>query len=160
MLNVWVMMKLRDLLGDGAVSFEPGIASQKAVFDRIGELLSVSTGASAELIAAALHERERLGTTGFGGGTAIPHGRVPGIPGIHAAVVRLGNPLDWQAVDGTPVDVLVALVGPEEAGADHLKALALVSRTLRDQPFVAKLRGASDSGALWALLAGEERRAA
>lgn len=154
------MMKLRDLLGDGAVSFEPGIASQKAAFDRIGELLSRSTGAPPEVIAAALSERERLGTTGFGGGTAIPHGRVPGIPGIHAAVVQLANPLDWQAVDGIPVDLLVALVGPEEAGADHLKALALVSRTLRDQPFVAKLRGASDSGALWALLAGAERQAA
>lgn len=154
------MMKLSDLLGDGAVAFDPGIGSQKAAFERIGELLSESTGAPPEAIAAALAERERLGTTGFGGGTAIPHGRVPGIPGIHAAVVRLANPVDWHSVDGTPVDVLVALVGPEEAGADHLKALALVSRTLRDQAFLAKLRGATDSGALWALLASQERRAA
>jgi PTS system nitrogen regulatory IIA component len=154
------MMKLSELLGDGAVALEPGIASQKSVFERIGELLSASTGATPDAIATALAERERLGTTGFGGGTAIPHGRVPGLPGIHAAVLRLANPVDWHSVDGTPVDVLVALIGPEDAGADHLKALALVSRTLRDQAFVAKLRGASDSGALWALLAGEERRAA
>ncbi len=154
------MMKLSDLLGDGAVSFEPGIASQKSAFERIGELLSASTGASPEAVSTALAERERLGTTGFGGGTAIPHGRVPGIPGIHAAVVRLAQPVDWHSVDGMPVDLLVALVGPEEAGADHLKALALVSRTLRDQSFVAKLRGVSDSGALWALLASGERQAA
>lgn len=153
-------MKLSDLLGTGAVAFEPGIASQKAVFERIGELLSAATGAPPGAISTALAERERLGTTGFGGGTAIPHGRVPGIGGIRAAVVRLAQPVDWQAVDGAPVDLLVALVGPEEAGADHLKALALVSRTLRDQAFVAKLRGVSDSGALWALVAGEERRAA
>lgn len=154
------MMKLSELLGIGAVSFEPGIASQKAAFERIGELLAEETGAPAETIASALAERERLGTTGFGGGTAIPHGRVPGLEGIRAAVLRLGQPVEWQAVDGAPVDLLVALIGPEEAGANHLKALALVSRTLRDQAFVAKLRGVSDSGALWALVAGEERRAA
>lgn len=154
------MMKLSELLGIGAVAFEPGIASQKAAFERIGELLSEETGAPAEAIASALAERERLGTTGFGGGTAIPHGRVPGLDGIRAAVLRLGQPVEWQAVDGAPVDLLVALIGPEEAGANHLKALALVSRTLRDQAFVAKLRGVSDSGALWALVAGEERRAA
>ena len=154
------MMKLSELLGDGAVSFEPALASQKSVFERIGDLLAPSTGATAQAISHALAERERLGTTGFGGGTAIPHGRVAGVPGIHAAVVRLGHPVDWQAMDGMPVDLLVALVVPEEAGADHLKALALVSRTLRDKAFVAKLRGAADSGALWALLAGEERRAA
>ena len=154
------MMKLSELLGVGAVALEPGIASQKSAFERIGELLSTSTGAAPDTIAMALAERERLGTTGFGGGTAIPHGRVPGVPGIHAAVVRLANPIEWHSVDGAPVDVLVALIGAEDAGADHLKALALVSRTLRDQAFVAKLRGAGDSGALWALLAGEERRAA
>ena len=154
------MMKLSELLADGAVSFEPALASQKPLFERIGELLSPSTGATVQAISQALAERERLGTTGFGGGTAIPHGRVAGVPGIHAAVVRLGHPVDWQAMDGMPVDLLVALVGPEEAGADHLKALALVSRTLRDKAFVAKLRGATDSGALWALLAGEERQAA
>jgi PTS system nitrogen regulatory IIA component len=155
-----MMMKLGDLLGDGAVALEPGLASQKSVFERIGELLTSATGAPAAAITAALADRERLGTTGFGGGTAIPHGRVPGLSGIHAAVVRLAQPVDWHSVDGTPVDLLVALVGPEDAGANHLKALALVSRTLRDKAFVAKLRGASDSGALWALLVGEERRAA
>lgn len=154
------MMKLSELLGDGSVSFEPGLANQKSAFERIGELLSPSTGAPAAAISMALAERERLGTTGFGGGTAIPHGRVAGVPGIHAAVVRLAQPVEWHAVDGMPVDLLVALVGPDEAGADHLKALALVSRTLRDQSFVAKLRGAADSGAMWALLVGVERQAA
>lgn len=153
-------MKLSDLLGAGAVAFVPGMSSQKAVFERVAELLSVSTGVSSASIAASLAERERLGTTGFGGGTAIPHGRVTGMTGIRAAVVCLAQPVEWQAVDGAPVDVLVALVGPHDAGADHLKALALVSRTLRDKAFVEKLRGASDSGALWALLSGVERRAA
>ncbi|MCG2841878.1 PTS sugar transporter subunit IIA [Sandaracinobacter sp. RS1-74] len=154
------MMKLRDLLGDGAVAFDPSIGSQKAAFERIGDLLAAETDAPAPAIAAALAERERLGTTGFGGGIAIPHGRVAGAGEMRAAVVRLAQPLEWQAVDGVPVDLLVALVGPEEAGAGHLKALALVSRTLRDRAFVAKLRGAADAGALWAILSSVEKRAA
>jgi PTS system nitrogen regulatory IIA component len=143
-----------------AVAFEPAILTQKQAFDRIAERLAPAIGVPPAGIAAALAERERLGTTGFGGGTAIPHGRVAGTGGIRAAVVRFAQPVDWSAVDGLPVDLAVALVGPEDGGAEHLKALALVSRTLRDQSIVAKLRGADSADALWALLAGTGRRAA
>lgn len=153
-------VKLRDMLGPACVSFETGLGTQKQVFEKLGERLSVATGMPAAMVTAALAAREKLGTTGFGGATAIPHGRLPGTTAIHAAVMRLQNPVEWQAVDGAPVDIVVALVGPEDAGADHLKALALVSRTLRDRAFMDKLRGATDGGALWALLTGEERRAA
>jgi nitrogen PTS system EIIA component len=74
--------------------------------------------------------------------------------------VRLSQPVDWSSVDGMPVDVVIALAGPETAGADNLKALALLSRTLRDQSLVGKIRGARDAAALWALLAGQARAAA
>jgi PTS system nitrogen regulatory IIA component len=116
-------------------------------------LLAAVTGARPAAIAAALTEREALGTTGFGGGCAIPHGRIPGCGRMHAAVLRLAKPIEWQAVDARPVDLLFALVGPDAPGAEHLKMLARISRALRERSLVAKLRGAADASALWALLA-------
>ena len=153
-------MELGSLLAPGAVAFDNGATSQRHVFERAGALLADGSAFSADAIAAALGERERLGTTGFGHGTAIPHGRVAGFPRLTAAVLRLAQPVEWSAVDGLPVDLVFVLVGPETAGADNLKALALISRTLRDRVLVEKLRGASDTDALWALLAGPTRRAA
>lgn len=153
-------MELGTLLAPGAVAFDNGATSQRHVFERVGGLLADGSGISPDTIAAALAERERLGTTGFGHGTAIPHGRVAGFPRLTAAVLRLGQPVDWGAVDGLPVDLVFALVGPDTAGADNLKALALLSRTLRDRVLVEKLRGANDADALWALLAGQAKRAA
>ncbi len=153
-------MDFGNLLAPDAVVLAPSATSQKLLFEQIGALLADGTEASAEAVAVALAEREQMGTTGFGGGAAIPHGRVAGLPRLMAAVVRLSQPLDWGAVDGIPVDLVVAVVGPETAGADNLKALALVSRTLRDRVLVEKIRGATDAGALWALLTGEARAAA
>ena len=153
-------MEFASLLAPEAVAFDNGATSQRHVFERAAALLAEGTGVSPDLIATALADRERLGTTGFGHGTAIPHGRVEGFPRLTAAVVRLAQPVDWGAVDGMPVDLVFALVGPDVAGAENLKALALLSRTLRDAPLVEKLRGASDVDALWALLAAPERRAA
>lgn len=153
-------MNLETLLAPDAVVLNSGATSQKHVFERVGALLADGTGVSADAIAGALAERERLGTTRFGHGTAIPHGRVTGFPRLTAAVVRLAHPIEWGSVDGLPVDVVMALVGPDVAGADNLKALALLSRTLRDQDLVQKMRGVNDAGALWALLAGEARQAA
>ncbi|TPE63291.1 PTS sugar transporter subunit IIA [Sandaracinobacter neustonicus] len=153
-------MEFRDLLAPSAVALDVHATTPKAVFDRAAAMLATATGITEEAISAALAERERLGTTGFGGGSAIPHGRVAGLRGMAAAVVRTAHPLDWHALDGLPVDLVVVLIGPEEAGADHLKSLALVSRTLRDKQLVAKMRGAVEPGALWTLLAGPQRRAA
>lgn len=153
-------MEFRDLLAPTAVALDVPATSQKAVFERAAALLADATGVSEEALCTALVERERLGTTGFGGGTAIPHGRVVGLERMAVAVVRTAQPLDWHALDGLPVDLVVALVGPEAAGADHLKCLALVSRTLRDRQLVEKMRGATQAGALWTLLAGPQRQAA
>lgn len=153
-------MEFRDLLAPTAVALDVHATAQKGVFERAATLLAGATGVSEEALCTALADRERLGTTGFGGGTAIPHGRVAGLNRMAVAVVRTAQPLEWHALDGLPVDLVVALVGPEAAGADHLKCLALVSRTLRDRQLVAKMRGATEAGALWTLLTGPQRQAA
>jgi PTS system nitrogen regulatory IIA component len=113
---------------------------------------------SAKTIASAVNEREKLGSTGFGGGAAIPHGRIEGLTAVFGMFARLETPIDFQAVDGIPVDLVFLLLSPPDAGADHLKALASVSRAFRDRQILAKLRGARSKDALFALLAGVETR--
>jgi PTS system nitrogen regulatory IIA component len=112
-------------------------------------------GQSALLIHERLRTREALGPTGFGGGAAIPHARLPGLPACMALVARLPEPIDWGAIDGQPVDIVVLLLSPEGAGADHLKALARISRSLRDAATVPALRAATDADAMRAVLAGD-----
>ena len=106
----------------------------------------------ANQIFEVLLERERLGSTGVGGGTAIPHGRFKGLDGLTACFARLNQPIDFEAIDDTPVDLVVLLMAPEGAGADHLKALARISRLLRDKPFCDKIRGCDTADAIHALL--------
>lgn len=132
--------------------------SRKALFARIADALAARHGLSAEAVAHALGEREKLGSTGFGGGIAIPHGRMAGIDHVVGLFVRLAQPLDFESVDGLPVDLVFAMLSPIDAGADHLKALARVSRQLRDRGFVAKLRGAGSADALYALWTDDHAR--
>ena len=99
-----------------------------------------------------LLERERLGSTGIGGGIAIPHGRMPTLAKPMGLFARLGHPVDFDSIDERPVDLVFLLVAPEGAGADHLKALARVSRLLRDRALVEKLRATESADALYALL--------
>ncbi len=99
-----------------------------------------------------LLERERLGSTGIGGGIAIPHGRMAGISAPLGLFARLGQPIDFDSIDERPVDIVFLLIAPEGAGADHLKALARVSRVLRDRALVEKLRATDSADALYALL--------
>jgi len=99
-----------------------------------------------------LLERERLGSTGIGGGIAIPHGRMAGLEKPVGLFARLGHPVDFDSIDERPVDTVFLLLAPEGAGADHLKALARVSRLLRDRSLVEKLRATENADALYALL--------
>ena len=116
------------------------------------------TGFDAKLIGERLSERERIGSTGFGGGVAIPHGKLEGLSRVTGVFARLTQPIDFASVDGVKVDLVFMLLSPPGAGAEHLKALARVSRRLRDREFIAKLRGAGSQDALYALLAGGEPR--
>jgi PTS system nitrogen regulatory IIA component len=105
-----------------------------------------------------LTERERLGSTGFGAGVAIPHGKVDGLEHVVGLFVQLQPPVDFDAIDDLPVDLVFCLLSPPDSGAEHLKALALVSRWMRDSAFVAKLRGAASSDAVLALFAAAQTR--
>jgi PTS system nitrogen regulatory IIA component len=126
------------------------------LFQQLGLAAARKTGIEAKAIAAALSDRERLGSTGFGGGVAIPHGRVDGLGSVFGYFARLTQPIEFQSVDGMPVDLVFLLLSPPDAGADHLKALAAVSRALRNRQTVAKLRGARSRDAIFALLSGVE----
>jgi len=145
-------------LASDALVADLAVAHKKALFQALAGIAEKALGLDARQVVECLNERERLGTTGFGGGVAIPHGRIEGLPGIRAAFVRLDKPIDYGAIDDLPVDLVFMLLSPADAGAEHLKALAQVSRRLRDRGFVAKLRGASSPDALYALFASAETR--
>ena len=147
------MTDLSDLLRPDAVLTGVTVLGKKPLFASIAAALARQTGLDAKEIADALGERERLGSTGFGGGVALPHAKLDGLDQVTALFVRLSQPLDYGALDGAPVDLVMALLSPINAGVDHLKALARVSRRLRDRAFLAKLRGAGSTDALYALFA-------
>lgn len=152
------MNDLGDLLTPDAVRSGTAAGNKKKLFALLGEAAAAAYGLDATAVADRLSEREKLGSTGFGGGIAIPHGKIPELAGVRGLFVRLDKPLDFASVDDLPVDLVFALLSPPDAGADHLKALARVSRRLRDRAFTAKLRGAGSADALYALLAGTEAR--
>jgi PTS system nitrogen regulatory IIA component len=121
-------------------------------------MAAAAYGVDAAEVAERLTERERLGSTGFGGGIAIPHAKLEHIDQVRGLVLLLGQPLPFDAIDDQPVDVVFALLSPADSGAEHLKTLARVSRFLRAEPQVARLRGVGSAAALHALLAGGETR--
>jgi PTS system nitrogen regulatory IIA component len=150
------MSDLSDLIGADAIDAGLTAPNKKALFQQLAAAAARLTKLSARDIAACLSERERLGSTGFGGGVAIPHGKLEGLDQVFGYFARLNAPIEFGAVDTMPVDIVFMLLSPPDAGADHLKALARVSRTLRDAGTVAKLRGARSKDAIFALLAGVE----
>src|SRR5688500_17401237 len=152
------MIDLSDIIKVDAVEEGFPAANKKALFQHLAASAARTTGIPARTILAALNAREKLGSTGFGAGAAIPHARLEGLSGIRGHFVRLAAPIDYGAVDRLPVDLVFLLLSPPDAGVDHLKALASISRTLRDRPFLAKLRGARSKDALYALLVGEVER--
>jgi PTS system nitrogen regulatory IIA component len=150
------MSDLSDLISVEAIDAGLAVANKKALFQQLANAASRLIDSPSKQILASLNERERLSSTGFGGGVAIPHGKIEGLATIRGYFARLNAPIEYQAVDDLPVDVVFLLLSPPNAGADHLKALARVSRTLRDATMVAKLRGARSRDAIFALLGGVE----
>lgn len=148
------MIDFNDILVPGAVESALGASNKKSLFQQLGQISEREFGIEQRLVIDRLTERERLGSTGFGGGVAIPHGKIDGVDHVVGVFARLAEPIEFQAIDDMPVDLVFMLLSPPDAGADHLKALARVSRQLRDRTFVAKLRGASSTDALYALLTG------
>lgn len=149
-------MNLSSLIYPATVRGNVPIDSKKAVFPYIGELASQALGLTAAEVSEALLERERLGSTGFGRGIALPHAKLPDLNGVRGIFLKLAEPIDFASVDGLPVDLLFVLLSPIDAGADHLKALAGVSRMLRNESFAERLRGAKSDEALYAMLTDKE----
>ncbi|HUO99588.1 MAG TPA: PTS IIA-like nitrogen regulatory protein PtsN [Rhizomicrobium sp.] len=145
-------MQIADLLSpDGVLpSIKP--KDKKHLLQQLAEKAAQLSGLPERRIYDTLLERERLGTTGVGQGIAIPHGRVSDVAKIMGVFARLESPIEYEAVDGQPVDLVFMLLAPEGAGADHLKALARVSRLLRNQSACEKLRKAATGEALYAIL--------
>ena len=145
-------MDIADLLGPGAIIASLKGSGKKQVLQELSRRAATLLRLNERAIFDTLWERERLGSTGMGMGTAIPHGKISGIAKPVGLFARLEKPIDFEAVDERPVDLIFVLLTPEGAGADHLKALARVSRLLRDRPICEKLRGAEHPDALYALL--------
>jgi len=145
-------MEIADIVAPEGVIANLKATSKKQALQELARRAAEATGLHERTIFDTLLERERLGTTGVGGGIAIPHGKMPDIDRIFGLVARLERPIDFEAIDERPVDLIFLLLAPENAGADHLKALARVSRLLRDKTIRKKLRGSDDAQAIYALI--------
>lgn len=152
------MDDLSDIVTPDAVLAGLAVPNKKALFQQLAAVAARSSGLDAKQIVERLTERERLGSTGFGGGIAIPHGKIEGLSSVVGVFARLGAPIDYQAIDDMPVDLVFLLLSPPDAGVEHLKALSRVSRRLRDRGFVSKLRGAGSPDALYALFTANDAR--
>lgn len=145
-------MEISDLIGVESIVANLRVTSKKQVLQELAKRAAEVTGEHERAIFDVLMERERLGTTGVGNGIAIPHGKLATLDRLFGLFARLETPVDFQSIDERPVDLVFVLLAPESAGADHLKALARVSRLLRDGSVCEKLRGSNDAEALYALL--------
>ena len=126
--------------------------NKRQLLQELSQFAAGITKVNDRTIFDALLERENLGSTGFGNGTALPHGRLPELDKVYVFFARLATPVDFDSIDGKPVDTLFLLLSPESSGADHLTALAQVSRLLKDSAMVDKLRDATDKEEVYALL--------
>jgi len=153
-------MEISDLLTDKAVVANLKVTSKKQALQELAKQAADMTGLHERAVFDVLMEREKLGTTGVGNGIAIPHGKLPSLDRLYGLFARLPSPIDFQSIDEQPVDLIFLLLAPESAGADHLKALARISRLLRDDAICEKLRGTDNDEALFALLTESSARAA
>jgi PTS system nitrogen regulatory IIA component len=144
-------MEIADLITPGSVVAQLRVSNKKQALQELAKRAAL-TGTPERTIYDVLIERERLGTTGIGMGIAIPHGRLRGLDRLCGIFARLERPIAFEAIDDRPVDLIFLLLAPEAAGSDHLKALAQVSRLLRDRAICEKLRGTDNADALYALL--------
>jgi PTS system nitrogen regulatory IIA component len=145
-------MTLTDLVSPNAILPSLKANNKKKVIQELAARAAELTGQNARTILETLLQREKLGSTAVGNGVAIPHGKLPKLGRLFGLFARLEKPIDFEALDGQPVDLVFLLLAPESAGADHLKALARVARLLRDPEIARKLREPSDSDALFAVL--------
>ena len=154
-------MQLSDLLDFDAIKTALPGGNKRSLLQQLANLAAQRLEVDPATVLASVTEREQLGSTGFGQGVAIPHGKIEGLSRIYCLFARLAEPVDYKAIDGKPVDLVFLLLSPPDAGAEHLKALAAISRATRHVPTLEKMRGARSRDALAAvLMAADERDAA
>jgi len=146
-------MTLTDLVAPAAIIPALKVNGKKQALQELAVRAAELTGQSERAILEILLQREKLGSTGVGNGIAIPHGKLPKLGRLFGLFARLERPIDFEALDSQPVDLIFLILAPEAAGADHLKALARVARLLRDPEIARKLRESSDADAIYAVLA-------
>lgn len=149
-------MNLSNILTPEAVKVVSATSSKKRLLQDLGDLAESAYGLKASRVVEALLEREGLGPTGVGHGVALPHARLAGVSDVLGVFILLEKPVAFDSVDRQPVDIAFGLLAPEDAGVEHLKALALVSRTLREPSVCAKLRANADAGTLYAILTEDQ----
>ena len=151
-------MQLADFLDCDAIKTSLPGGNKRSLLQQLANLAGQRISVESSVISSALNEREQLGSTGFGQGVAIPHAKIEGLGEVYGLFVRLGEPVDYKAIDGRPVDLVFLLLSPPNAGAEHLKALAAISRVTRDGATLERLRGARSRDALAAVLMGADER--
>ncbi|HUG46309.1 MAG TPA: PTS sugar transporter subunit IIA [Sphingomicrobium sp.] len=151
-------MHLTDFLDFGAIKPAMPAANKRGLLNQLASLAGNQLGIEPAAILLPITEREKLGSTGFGEGVAIPHGKIDGLGQVYCLMVRLAEPLRYKAIDGKLVDLVFLLLSPPDAGAEHLKALAAISRVVRHAPTLEKMRGARSRDALAAVLMGADER--
>lgn len=149
-------MQLGTILQPAAVKVLSGTTSKKRLLQELAEMAAQAHGMCSKRCIEALLEREALGPTGVGRGVALPHARLPGVERVVGVFLKLEKPVDYDAVDRQPVDLIFALFAPENSGVDHLKALAAVSRTMRDASICAKLRANGEPSVLHTILTEQQ----
>ena len=145
-------MLISEIITQKRVFSLTSVSSKKRLFQEISNGFALECKLTAELIFNALQEREQLGPTGMGNGIAIPHAKVEGLSGINGIFIRLEKPIEFESIDKKKVDLIFSILAPSNSGVDHLKALAKVSRLLRDNEICAKLRSTGDITALFSIL--------
>jgi PTS system nitrogen regulatory IIA component len=153
-------IKMRDILSPQSIMPQLDAPTKKDVLQAMAQQAAIHVGKDAHVIFDVLWEREKLGTTGVGFGIAIPHGRLEGLEEVTGFFARLAQPVAFESIDDKPVDLVFLLLAPESAGADHLHALATVSRLLRDPKLCDELRRARDERTIYRLLTETETVAA
>ncbi len=150
-------MDLAELLDQGAISARVNASTKRQALSIVAEIAGRALGVKPGDVLAQLMQRERLGSTGVGHGVAVPHARLKGLDRMHGVFVRLETPVDFGAVDEQPVDLIFVLLAPEDHPAEHLRALARVSRALRQADLREQLRQAQGPDAIRALMVREAR---
>jgi PTS system nitrogen regulatory IIA component len=151
-------MQLSEFLDFDAIKPSLSAGNKRVVLQQLAQIAAARLDVDPGEVLSSVSERERLGSTGFGHGVAIPHGKIEGLTRIYCLFARLSDPVDYKSIDGQRVDLVFLLLSPPDAGAEHLKALAAVSRVTRHAPTLEKMRGARSRDALAAVLLGADER--